>query len=1139
MEAHYELESETNKGNIYVGGSVIKMKQSRFLSPTIEGMVSAKEGKYPPPISPKRLEFTRPSGSHDHTEAIEALHTFEKLVRTTKQGPRKDVHKLLSIVTSQLRRAMFFTDNERIKKYGLPIDILYADVVKGLEQQLEQGILGQVRPKCLELEMEFDQLRGESGHFSAEVLVPCLNETNTVKESIRQMKAASTRSQKRTDEALKDIEVIGRKANAFEQSVHEIRTRGEAFEYNIVAVKAEIYAVQDATTAAIRHKETLYTKNQVEDIHRYKAQLMKELELQRRGYADHVAKLSQCSQTTSIIDRKMIKLYEDQENSTALLYLMRDTHTPRPETVDDTVIEKAKVNLQYMKESLEGFVKQIELALTTDMNSGTNMFMGIFRNILLKIKKIYALVTRLSDTLSQPGSTDTEAQMDEEAAARTKGIYAALTETTAQMIKVDKISTLCHKALRLREEAVEYNEQYKAEKENLNNLAALVVSDEVRAKKYGAYSIKIATCRNPNNLKDEVHLGRVVGPRPLPSFLQVVGPDQTRLSDGDAAVVALKRFAQEEAKIGRERNTPAAARKKAEEFLAGQKNVSRTSRKALEEAGQVARLETISYGKLLEAIQHIHALQKTVAATVRWEDYLEKVETREKAERDNQFNGAAWEKNVLHIISVMEHKRKLHGHTIENTLDLFKEMDTDHSGFISRKEMELGMQELDLGLNSKDIATLVEHIHFDESSADGKTEEISYMEFAKALHGQRHFHNPLKSKTKTSKRKRKEKPFDLQQVVTAYFLQTNPDIDSTNTRAIGSYGRSLLYACQQHMEDARVATFYYILTCQVSQKTLDDTERMVELYKKHIKSLALQEGNHGKGIVYRQNLTQSLPRFFVELNDKTINKLKRLIDHAFPYHFVDVDALMTLPKDKEQCKFSFLNAICLLNTNAHRSYYFTFRDKVANTDAVGSKHIAAALIPVVLKQLDPWMPKEMVREYFAGALDVSLAELNQHIFNPPGESPTRFMEVSTVADNVLRLALFPSRFYEKDALKSRPVATIKHGVYDNLYSKKPLSEAEAIQQILRMKMVYNDGSKRKVLTVDENSNQVEMYTASSLIGYVSVAHRTPRAKKKAPNKTSEVIVSMEAAKSLGLRKSSSPTARRNHRGRGKRSPPRK
>ena len=90
----------------------------------------------------------------------------------------------------------------------------------------------------------------------------------------------------------------------------------------------------------------------------------------------------------------------------------------------------------------------------------------------------------------------------------------------------------------------------------------------------------------------------------------------------------------------------------------------------------------------------------------------------------------SWEANVIrNIRSMMEHKRKLYGHTIENTQSLFRNMDKDRSGFLSSDEITSALHRLDIDLNPDQIVDLVKRMDKDH---DGK---ISYDELVETLHG--------------------------------------------------------------------------------------------------------------------------------------------------------------------------------------------------------------------------------------------------------------------------------------------------------------------------------------------------------------------------------------------------------------------
>ena len=112
-------------------------------------------------------------------------------------------------------------------------------------------------------------------------------------------------------------------------------------------------------------------------------------------------------------------------------------------------------------------------------------------------------------------------------------------------------------------------------------------------------------------------------------------------------------------------------------------------------------------------------------------------EMEKELQQHAQFSRA--EQNILHVLAkAIEHKRSLYGHTIETTRDLFESIDYKGSGFLTSESMAEGLHRLGLGLTARDTETLMLHMHFDENQ-DGN---ISYEEFAKALHGHRGFPSP-------------------------------------------------------------------------------------------------------------------------------------------------------------------------------------------------------------------------------------------------------------------------------------------------------------------------------------------------------------------------------------------------------------
>lgn len=118
--------------------------------------------------------------------------------------------------------------------------------------------------------------------------------------------------------------------------------------------------------------------------------------------------------------------------------------------------------------------------------------------------------------------------------------------------------------------------------------------------------------------------------------------------------------------------------------------------------------------------------------------------------KDDSPNEHWKEDNILHVVrAAIDQKRSLHGHTFHSTRILFESMDSDQNGFLSQEEMYVALWRLDLGLSRTEIDVLMHYMHFEENHGDDK---ISYGEFAKALHGHRHFEKPQASKMVPSHR---------------------------------------------------------------------------------------------------------------------------------------------------------------------------------------------------------------------------------------------------------------------------------------------------------------------------------------------------------------------------------------------------
>ena len=81
------------------------------------------------------------------------------------------------------------------------------------------------------------------------------------------------------------------------------------------------------------------------------------------------------------------------------------------------------------------------------------------------------------------------------------------------------------------------------------------------------------------------------------------------------------------------------------------------------------------------------------------------------------------------IKQAMHAKRRIHGHSIENSRDLFQSIDHDHSGMMNVEEFTGALHQLDVGLTSMQVVALARRLDRDGNG------EIDYEELLDYLHG--------------------------------------------------------------------------------------------------------------------------------------------------------------------------------------------------------------------------------------------------------------------------------------------------------------------------------------------------------------------------------------------------------------------
>ena len=324
-------------------------------------------------------------------------------------------------------------------------------------------------------------------------------------------------------------------------------------------------------------------------------------------------------------------------------------------------------------------------------------------------------------------------------------------------------------------------------------------------------------------------------------------------------------------------------------------------------------------------------------------------------------------------------------------------------------------------------------------------------------------------------------------------VDVDADLDHQSTeeskkriRRTGSKSFSLFYACFQNMHDVRVVTFLYVLNVQVTQHVREDLQKIKLKYRRHLRKIELLEGHNNQGIVWRKNIIASLPRFFLNISEKEVKKLEAKLEKQFPFSFVDPDALMTV---REPFSETFLHDLLMLALKAHRKYYFKFRSKLSIADPTGSGKVAVPLIAVALSRADHMLKDDRINEMVAAILGTTVENLKEEMFHPPGQSPTKFIPAKSIADAVLQLRFFPTRFCERDSAAGKPKIVLK---YREPNVEQPLSEQKSIKVMFRKAIVYNDGKIKHVLMVDPKTRRVHGQTLNKIRGYTGWQDRTPR-----------------------------------------------
>ena len=725
------------------------------------------------------------------------------------------------------------------------------------------------------------------------------------------------------------------------------------------------------------------------------------------------------SKKASVTDCNIVKMYEDQENSTVELYTMRETHTPRPILDEDTVLKVVKKKFIKLANDLEQLTARTGDIVTAEINS-SGLLSGIFRKLyillhknsqrtrLLRIKMDFAMLLG-----NQPGTSD-------------------FVDMMASLSAFTKTITLANESISLRENYYEYINAYKKEKAILDEVAEKIISDDKRAKKHGLHTLKITKLNLKNGVTKKY--AKIIGRYELPRYLQVVDVETLAKNILPADKAFLKQIENDE---------------KEAHFL----NTSDHENATL--------------------VENNNSSNSNIT-----------INNQKKGRKSDILSNKKGNNNVLQDVSRLLEIIPIG--TIDELLELIEEIYNFQN--ILKPIME--------GAN----------IH--------KEESIHADVIASVVQNDQNLNN-------------------MEAIVNSFFRSKYPN---KNKRYIGTWGASLLYACTQFLYDVRIRTFYYVLTCQVPQQIEIGQKSLFAAYRKHINQISLMEGHYGQGIVWKKNVIASFGRFFPQFDNVQLHELERRILLETPWSVLDTNKLFTMrypteanaplrpskpisPKKKkrrntkhkekkvaivvkeeepvpeEKPKDSFLHFLAMMYLEANRKYYLTFRDKLSIANPIQSPQIAVPLVRVALIQADSFLTKSLLNLRLADILGVKdVKDLANHMFNPSGESPTKFIDRKVLCTNLLcHLNFFPTRFFNKDYEESKPCI-----VYDTstCYTSNPLSEDETIRRILFWSTVYNDGKRTKVIATKADNMMVNMITARRIIGYEGIETRTPKRKIK-------------------------------------------
>ena len=154
-----------------------------------------------------------------------------------------------------------------------------------------------------------------------------------------------------------------------EEDAHTSKSRSEAFHQNLFALHDQIYRAQNHRKQMELDQSSMFTGSEFKCVQEELERYTQEIEKAKIGYKDAMALADSEARKRSDMDRRIVKAYEHQENSTVDLYMLRETHTPRPVLDKATVLNVAKEKFSKMTEDLRYYSVTTGEILKEELNN--------------------------------------------------------------------------------------------------------------------------------------------------------------------------------------------------------------------------------------------------------------------------------------------------------------------------------------------------------------------------------------------------------------------------------------------------------------------------------------------------------------------------------------------------------------------------------------------------------------------------------------------------------------------------------------------------------------------------------------------------------------------------------------------------